>query len=103
VKAFRCGEYEECIENAKLLVRQQKRTYNEGKYVRREDAIMHALEIERSRFPDEDDAMYASQNTCRIGMLVCFLLIITLETKWSSKVALLTNLNASPDASNIWV
>ncbi|XP_047092051.1 uncharacterized protein At1g51745-like [Lolium rigidum] len=68
VKAFRCGEYEECIEKAKLLARQQKRTYNEGKYVRREDAIMHALEIERSRFPDEDeddmdDAMCASQNT----------------------------------------
>uniref|UniRef100_A0ACD5VR72 Uncharacterized protein n=1 Tax=Avena sativa TaxID=4498 RepID=A0ACD5VR72_AVESA len=65
VKAFRCGEYEECIEKAKLLARQQKRTYNEGKYVRREDAILHALEIERSRFPDEDgdDATCASQNT----------------------------------------
>jgi len=65
VKAFRCGEYEECIEKAKLLACQQKRTYNEGKYVRREDAIMHALEIERSRFPDEDgdDATCASQNT----------------------------------------
>lgn len=65
VKAFRCGEYEECIEKAKILARQQKRTYNEGKYVRREDAIMHALEIERSRFPDEDemgDAMCASEN-----------------------------------------
>ncbi|XP_037412885.1 uncharacterized protein LOC119276035 [Triticum dicoccoides] len=65
VKAFRCGEYEECIEKAKILARQQKRTYNEGKYVRREDAIMHALEIERSRFPDEDemdDVMCASEN-----------------------------------------
>lgn len=65
VKAFRCGEYEECIEKAKILARQQKRTYNEGKYVRREDAIMHALEIERSRLPDEDemdDAMCASEN-----------------------------------------
>ncbi|XP_062201960.1 uncharacterized protein At1g51745-like [Phragmites australis] len=55
VKSFRCGEYDECIERAKVLTRQQKRTQNEGRYVRREDAIMHALEIERSRFPNKDD------------------------------------------------
>lgn len=66
VKAFRCGEYEECIEKAKVLAHQHKRAYNEGKYVRREDAILHALEIERSRFPDEnevDDVVCASQST----------------------------------------
>ncbi|KAL6608124.1 hypothetical protein ACP70R_041187 [Stipagrostis hirtigluma subsp. patula] len=70
VKPFRCGEYDECIEKAKVLARQQKRTYTEGRYVRREDAIMHALEIERSRFPDKvddleeeyDSDMCASQN-----------------------------------------
>ncbi|TVU34115.1 hypothetical protein EJB05_15944 [Eragrostis curvula] len=58
VKSFRCGEYDECIEKAKVLARQQKRTHAEGatgRYVRREDAIMHALEIERSRFPNKDD------------------------------------------------
>lgn len=72
VKSFRCGEYDECIEKAKALARQQKRTHTEGRYVRREDAIMHALEIERSRFPSncddlEEDAandVYASQNIC---------------------------------------
>ncbi|KAG8051638.1 hypothetical protein GUJ93_ZPchr0001g31416 [Zizania palustris] len=55
VKPFRCGEYEECIEKAKAQARQHKRAYNEGKYVRREDAIMHALQLERARFPNEHD------------------------------------------------
>ncbi|GJM94157.1 hypothetical protein PR202_ga10776 [Eleusine coracana subsp. coracana] len=60
VKSFRCGEYDECIEKAKALARQQqqKRTHAEvaaGRYVRREDAIMHALEIERSRLSNKDD------------------------------------------------
>ncbi|OEL30194.1 hypothetical protein BAE44_0008785, partial [Dichanthelium oligosanthes] len=70
VKSFRCGEYDECIKKAKALARQQKRTHTEGRYVRREDAIIHALEIERSRFPndsddleeDTDDDIFASQN-----------------------------------------
>ncbi|KAG2598424.1 uncharacterized protein At1g51745-like [Panicum virgatum] len=70
VKSFRCGEYDECIEKAKALARQQRRTQTEGRYVRREDAIIHALEIERSRFPnncddleeDTDDDVCASQN-----------------------------------------
>lgn len=72
MKSFRCGEYDECIEKAKALARQQKRTHTEGRYVRREDAIMHALEIERSRFPnnfddpeeDTDDDMCPSLNIC---------------------------------------
>ncbi|KAJ1283872.1 hypothetical protein BS78_03G160700 [Paspalum vaginatum] len=70
VKSFRCGEYDECIEKAKAIARQQKRTQTEGRYVRREDAIIHALEIERSRLPnncddleeDTDDDMCVSQN-----------------------------------------
>jgi hypothetical protein len=72
VKSFRCGEYDECIEKAKALVRRQKKTHTEGRYVRREDAIMHALEIERSHFPnncddleeDADNDICASQNIC---------------------------------------
>lgn len=49
VKPFRCGEYDECIEKAKKHGSQKNtRKYpNQGKYVRREDAILHALEIER--------------------------------------------------------
>ncbi|KAJ4820968.1 Tudor/PWWP/MBT superfamily protein [Rhynchospora pubera] len=50
VKLFRCGEYDDCIEKAKLHGSQKhaKKYPNQGKYVRREDAILHALEIERS-------------------------------------------------------
>ncbi|CAL4963159.1 unnamed protein product [Urochloa decumbens] len=70
VKPFRCGEYDECIEKAKALAHQQKKPQVVGRYVRREDAIIHALEIERSRFPDDhddldedtDDDVCASQN-----------------------------------------
>lgn len=47
VKAFRCGEYDDCIEKAKasssLLSRKAV------KYARREDAIIHALELESAR------------------------------------------------------
>lgn len=47
VKAFRCGEYDECIEKAKAAAaNSSKKTV---KYARREDAIIHALEIERAR------------------------------------------------------
>ncbi|KAL2554938.1 Tudor/PWWP/MBT superfamily protein [Forsythia ovata] len=44
VKAFRCGEYDECIEKAKATAsNSSKKT---GKYARRDDAIVHALELE---------------------------------------------------------
>lgn len=45
VKAFRCGEFDDCIEKAESShgVPLKKRE----KYARREDAILHALELER--------------------------------------------------------
>ncbi|CAK9180037.1 unnamed protein product [Ilex paraguariensis] len=45
VKAFRCGEFDECIERAEasLGIPPKKRE----KYARREDAILHALELEK--------------------------------------------------------
>ncbi|XP_071686449.1 uncharacterized protein At1g51745-like [Rutidosis leptorrhynchoides] len=47
IKAFRCGEYDECIEKAKNAASMSyKRTV---KYARRDDAILHALEIESSQ------------------------------------------------------
>ncbi|MCE2056254.1 hypothetical protein HAX54_044353 [Datura stramonium] len=46
VKAFRCGEYDECIEKAKAAANSAKKAV---KYARREDAIIHALEIESAR------------------------------------------------------
>ncbi|KAH7296303.1 hypothetical protein KP509_26G018500 [Ceratopteris richardii] len=45
VKAFRCGEFDECIERAKSLA--SVLTKKREKYARREDAILHALELEK--------------------------------------------------------
>ncbi|XP_072954695.1 uncharacterized protein At1g51745-like isoform X1 [Typha angustifolia] len=68
IKAFRCGEYDECIEKAKAsALRSNKKSSNEGKYVRREDAILHALEIEKARFSNGDGVcggMTNSIETC---------------------------------------
>ncbi|KAJ8755794.1 hypothetical protein K2173_024339 [Erythroxylum novogranatense] len=47
VKAFRCGEYDECIEKAKVSAANGNK--KAVKYARREDAILHALEIENAR------------------------------------------------------
>ncbi|KAE8700681.1 putative 60S ribosomal protein L28 [Hibiscus syriacus] len=47
VKAFRCGEYNECIEKAKASAANSNK--KAVKYARREDAILHALEIESAR------------------------------------------------------
>ncbi|KAJ4957979.1 hypothetical protein NE237_025090 [Protea cynaroides] len=44
VKAFHCGEYDECIEKAKASAATLGKKV--VKYARREDAILHALEIE---------------------------------------------------------
>ncbi|XP_077209808.1 uncharacterized protein At1g51745-like [Tasmannia lanceolata] len=44
VKAFRCGEYDECIEKAKASASHSNK--KAVKYARREDAILHALELE---------------------------------------------------------
>ncbi|WOK91357.1 hypothetical protein Cni_G00048 [Canna indica] len=51
VKAFRCGEFDECIEKAVAApARSKKSSTSTGKYIRREDAILHALEIEKGYF-----------------------------------------------------
>ncbi|KAK8608379.1 hypothetical protein V6N13_023803 [Hibiscus sabdariffa] len=47
VKAFRGGEYNECIEKAKASASNSSK--KAVKYARREDAILHALEIESAR------------------------------------------------------
>ncbi|KAI4355540.1 hypothetical protein L6164_004301 [Bauhinia variegata] len=51
VKAFRCGEYEECIEKAKASAANSNK--KAVKYARREDAILHALELESARLGKE--------------------------------------------------
>lgn len=45
VKAFRCGEFDECIERAESS--QGMPIKKREKYARREDAILHALELEK--------------------------------------------------------
>ncbi|KAF6165384.1 hypothetical protein GIB67_018828 [Kingdonia uniflora] len=47
VKAFRCGEYDECIEKAKAYANILNKKV--AKYARREDAIHHALKIESAQ------------------------------------------------------
>ncbi|KAK3028920.1 hypothetical protein RJ639_039929, partial [Escallonia herrerae] len=47
IKAFRCGEYDACIEKAKAAAANSSR--KSVKYARREDAIIHALELESAR------------------------------------------------------
>ncbi|KAM2993835.1 hypothetical protein FF2_045883 [Malus domestica] len=52
VKAFRCGEYDECIEKAKAHAASGNK--KKVKYARREDAIIHALEIENAHLGKDD-------------------------------------------------
>ncbi|KAL3631972.1 hypothetical protein CASFOL_024956 [Castilleja foliolosa] len=47
VKPFRCGEYDDCIEKAKASASNPSK--KAVKYARREDAILHALELENAR------------------------------------------------------
>ncbi|CAN6246454.1 unnamed protein product [Urochloa humidicola] len=47
VKAFRCGEFDACIEKAEAT--QGTLVKKREKYARREDAILHALDLERKQ------------------------------------------------------
>ncbi|XP_024972914.1 uncharacterized protein At1g51745 isoform X2 [Cynara cardunculus var. scolymus] len=55
VKAFRCGEYDECIEKAKVSAAISCK--KAVKYARREDAILHALELESSQISKDHPQM----------------------------------------------
>ncbi|KAK2983839.1 hypothetical protein RJ640_008515 [Escallonia rubra] len=57
IKAFRCGEYDACIEKAKAAAANSSR--KSVKYARREDAIIHALELESAR-ESKDHADFCS-------------------------------------------
>ncbi|KAG4966836.1 hypothetical protein JHK87_032487 [Glycine soja] len=56
VKAFRCGEFDDCIEKAETA--QGGPLKKREKYARREDAILHALELEKqiSKKPGKSSA-----------------------------------------------
>jgi hypothetical protein len=51
VKAFRCGEFDDCIEKAESS--QGMPIKKREKYARREDAILHALELEKQLLEKE--------------------------------------------------
>lgn len=61
VKAFRCGEYEECIEKAKASAANSNK--KAVKYARREDAILHALEIESARLGKDRLDFFRRENS----------------------------------------
>jgi hypothetical protein len=52
VKPFRCGEFDGCIERAESA--QGMPLKKREKYARREDAILHALELERQMLKKQD-------------------------------------------------
>ncbi|KAL2349413.1 hypothetical protein Fmac_003413 [Flemingia macrophylla] len=52
VKAFRCGEFDGCIERAEST--QGMPLKKREKYARREDAILHALELERQMLKKQE-------------------------------------------------
>uniref|UniRef100_A0A2P2LJH0 PWWP domain-containing protein n=1 Tax=Rhizophora mucronata TaxID=61149 RepID=A0A2P2LJH0_RHIMU len=60
VKAFRCGEYDECIEKARAAAANGNK--KAVKYARREDAILHALEIENARLGKDHLDLFSRTN-----------------------------------------
>lgn len=60
MKAFRCGEYDECIEKAKASAANGNK--KAVKYARREDAILHALEIENARLGKDRPDFFSRTN-----------------------------------------
>ncbi|KAH9321337.1 hypothetical protein KI387_015976, partial [Taxus chinensis] len=54
VKAFRCGEFNDCIIKAESCVGTS--TKKREKYARREDAILHALELEKQQLERRKDS-----------------------------------------------
>lgn len=65
VKAFRCGEFDDCIEKAESA--QGGPLKKREKYARREDAILHALELEKHMAKKPVKSGARSLNTVRKG------------------------------------
>ncbi|KAL7003790.1 hypothetical protein U1Q18_004935 [Sarracenia purpurea var. burkii] len=60
VKAFRCGEFDDCIERAESS--QGMPPKKREKYARREDAILHALELEKQLLEKKYGKLGCSSN-----------------------------------------
>ncbi|RDY09528.1 hypothetical protein CR513_06092, partial [Mucuna pruriens] len=63
VKAFRCGEFDDCIEKAESS--QGAPLKKREKYARREDAILHALELEKQMSKKQGKSGTRLSNTVR--------------------------------------
>ncbi|KAL3837975.1 hypothetical protein ACJIZ3_022566 [Penstemon smallii] len=64
VKSFRCGEFDDCIERAEAA--QGMPPKKREKYARREDAILHALELERQILEKKYGKLeYSSNGRCK--------------------------------------
>ncbi|KAM3389483.1 hypothetical protein ACQJBY_011558 [Aegilops geniculata] len=65
VKEFRCGEFDACIEKA--MACQGTPVKRREKYARREDAILHALELERKQLALKyQDQGFRADDSCSI-------------------------------------
>jgi hypothetical protein len=60
VKSFRCGEFDDCIERAEAS--QGAPPKKRDKYARREDAILHALELEKQLLEKKYSELTCSSN-----------------------------------------
>ncbi|WVZ04074.1 hypothetical protein V8G54_024880, partial [Vigna mungo] len=65
VKAFRCGEFDDCIEKAESA--QGGPLKKREKYARREDAILHALELEKQILKKQGRSGGRPSNTFKKG------------------------------------
>lgn len=66
IKAFRCGEYDDCIARAKVsAIRSNKR--NSGKYAHRVDAILHALELEKCHLTNGNDKLSSRKSNSKVS------------------------------------
>ncbi|KAH0467315.1 hypothetical protein IEQ34_004553 [Dendrobium chrysotoxum] len=70
IKAFRCGEYDDCIARAKAsAIRSNRRTADSGKYARRVDAILHALELEKCHLTSGNEKLSTSKNNSKVSCI----------------------------------
>ncbi|KAK8452938.1 hypothetical protein SEVIR_5G200800v4 [Setaria viridis] len=69
VKPFWCGQFDECIEKGQASL--QKKTHTEEKYAHRVNAIMHALEVQRSHFSLEGQ-LNTYESCASIKDQICF-------------------------------
>ncbi|KAF8380774.1 hypothetical protein HHK36_028268 [Tetracentron sinense] len=66
VKAFRCGEFDDCIERAESS--QGIPIKKREKYARREDAILHALELEKQQVDRKQQKLGIASNCAHSKM-----------------------------------